>query len=63
MKSNLLTKENIINLIVIALVVVTYAWTWIRGDWQSGYETVQNCVALFAVSYFCLIACKKAKKD
>ena len=32
MKSNLLTKENIINLIVIALVVVTYAWTWIRGD-------------------------------
>ena len=61
MENNTVLRNRIISLAVITLVVATYAWTWIRGDWQNWYQTVQDCVSIFAIAYFALTARKKEK--
>ena len=61
MKNNTALRNRIISLAVIALVAAAYAWTWIRGDWQNWYEAVQNCVTVFAVTFFALTAQKASR--
>ena len=51
--------------IVLTILIALYYWMWARRDWQSYYEVIQNCVAVFAILFFAIMAdrIRKYKKE
>ncbi len=54
MKSKAALKEIVGTKIVYALLLACYYWMWARQDWHSYYDTIQNMVIIFSISFFAL---------
>ena len=47
--------------IVLAICVAVYYWCWARNDWADYFSSIQQCVAIFAFMFFCLLAVRERK--
>ena len=65
MKKKVTLRELLGEQIVLTILIALYYWMWARRDWQSYYEVIQNCVAVFAILFFAIMAdrIRKYKKE
>lgn len=65
MKEKVTLKELLGARIVLAVCIAVYYWCWARNGWENYFTSIQNCVAIFAVLFFCHLATreKKYKKE
>ena len=56
MKKKVTLRELLGEQIVLTILIALYYWMWARRDWQSYYEVIQNCVAVFAILFFAIMA-------
>ena len=47
--------------IVLALCIAVYYWCWARNGWESYFSSIQQCAAIFAFLFFCLLAVRERK--
>ena len=47
--------------IVLAICIAVYYWCWARNDWEDYFSSIQQCVAIFALMFFCLLAVRERK--
>lgn len=47
--------------IVLAICVAVYYWCWARNDWADYFSSIQQCVAIFAFMFFCILAVRERK--
>lgn len=53
MKNKVTLRELVGSRIILAICIAVYYWCWARNDWHAYYTTIQNCVAIFTILYFC----------
>ncbi len=65
MKKKVTLRELLGEQIVLTILIALYYWMWARRDWQSYYEVIQNCVAVFSILFFAIMAdrIRKYKKE
>lgn len=54
-------KELLVARIVLAICIAVYYWCWARNGGESYYGTIQNCVAIFAFFFFCMLGTRERK--
>lgn len=47
--------------LVLAICIAVYYWCWARNDWEDYFSSIQQCVAIFAFLFFCLLAVRERK--
>ena len=47
--------------IVLAICIAVYYWCWARNGWENYFSSIQQCVAIFALMFFCLLAVRERK--
>ena len=47
--------------IVLAICIAVYYWCWARNGWEDYFSSIQQCVAIFALMFFCLLAVRERK--
>lgn len=47
--------------IVLAICIAVYYWCWARNGWEDYFSSIQQCVAIFAFMFFCLLAMRERK--
>ena len=47
--------------IVLTICIVVYYWCWARNGWENYFSSIQQCVAIFALMFFCLLAVRERK--
>ena len=47
--------------IVLAICIAVYYWCWARDGWENYFSSIQQCVAIFALMFFCLLAVRERK--
>ena len=47
--------------IVLAICIAVYYWCWARNDLEDYFSSIQQCVAIFAFLFFCLLAARERK--
>ena len=47
--------------IVLAICIAVYYWCWARNGWENYFSSIQQCVAIFAFMFFCLLAARERK--
>lgn len=47
--------------IVLAICIAVYYWCWARNGWEDYFSSIQQCVAIFAFLFFCLLAVRERK--
>lgn len=47
--------------IVLAICIAVYYWCWARNGWENYFSSIQQCVAIFAFMFFCLLAMRERK--
>ena len=61
MAGKITLRELLISRIVLAICIAVYYWCWARNGWESYFSTIQNCVAIFAVFFFCFLGLRERK--
>ena len=61
MNKKVTLRELLIARIVLAICIVVYYWCWARNGWESYFISIQNCVAIFAFFFFCLLGTRERK--
>ena len=47
--------------IVLEICIAVYYWCWARNGWEDYFSSIQQCVAIFAFMFFCLLAARERK--
>ena len=47
--------------LVLAICIAVYYWCWARNGWENYFSSIQQCVAIFAFMFFCLLAVRERK--
>ena len=47
--------------IVLTICIAVYYWCWARNGWENYFSSIQQCVAIFAFMFFCLLAVRERK--
>ncbi len=47
--------------VVLAICIAVYYWCWARNGWANYFVSIQNCVAIFAVLFFCFLGARERK--
>lgn len=47
--------------LVLAICIAVYYWCWARDGWEDYFSSIQQCVAIFAFLFFCLLAVRERK--
>lgn len=53
--------ELLVARLVLAICIAVYYWCWARNDWEDYFSSIQQCVAIFAFLFFCLLAVRERK--
>ncbi|MEI3085063.1 MAG: hypothetical protein V8S87_03120 [Oscillospiraceae bacterium] len=53
--------EFLVARLVLAICIAVYYWCWARNDWEDYFSSIQQCVAIFAFLFFCLLAVRERK--
>ena len=53
--------ELLVARLVLAICIAVYYWCWARNDWEDYFSSIQQCVAIFAFMFFCLLAMRERK--
>lgn len=61
MNKKVTLRELLIARIVLAICIAVYYWCWARNGWESYFSSIQSCVAIFAVCFFCLLGTRERK--
>lgn len=48
-------RELLTARVVLAVCIAVYYWCWARNGWANYFVSIQNCVAIFAVLFFCFL--------
>ena len=46
---------------MLAICIAVYYWCWARNGWEDYFSSIQQCVAIFAFMFFCLLAVRERK--
>ena len=46
---------------MLAICIAVYYWCWARNGWENYFSSIQQCVAIFALMFFCLLAVRERK--
>lgn len=65
MKEKVTLKELLIARILLAICIAVYYWCWARNGWKNYFTSIQNCIAIFVIYFFCSLSIreKKYKKE
>ena len=53
--------ELLVARLVLAICIAVYYWCWARNGWENYFSSIQQCVAIFAFMFFCLLAMRERK--
>ena len=51
-----LLTARVVLAVCIAVYYAVYYWCWARNGWANYFVSIQNCVAIFAVLFFCFLS-------
>ena len=54
-------RELLVARVVLAICIAVYYWCWARSGWESYFGFIQNCVAIFALFFFCFLGIRERK--
>lgn len=54
-------RELLTARVVLSVCIAVYYWCWARNGWANYFVSIQNCVAIFAVLFFCFLSARERK--
>lgn len=54
-------RELLTARVVLAVCIAVYYWCWAWNGWANYFVSIQNCVAIFAVLFFCFLSARERK--
>ena len=61
MERKVTLRELLTARVVLAACIAVYYWCWARNGWANYFDSIQNCVAIFAVLFFCFLSARERK--